>query len=371
MQPMQLSCNRAGLYEALINVSKAAADKSSIPALEGIKFSVSPGSLCLTGYDLEIGIKTTLDVTSTGSADLIVNSRLFSEIIRKMPTDEINVSVDENMVMTISGGNTEYSIPAISAEEYPSIPDFDGDRSFVISQPVLRDMINQTIFAVSQNDTKPILKGELFEVVSGNLTVVAIDGFRLAVREEPVKSDVDLKFVVPAKTLSEVSKLLGAEDDKTCVVTVSKKQVVFDFSGYTVFSRLLEGEFHNYRGSIPQSSAIDVVIDKRELINCLERASLLISEKVKSPVRCTFDSGCLKISCRTQIGKISDEIKADVTGPMIEIGFNCKFLLDPLKVIPDESVRLLMNGSNLPMKIVPLKGSEYTFLVLPVRLKKD
>ena len=371
MQPMQLSCNRAGLYEALINVSKAAADKSSIPALEGIKFSVSPGSLCLTGYDLEIGIKTTLDVTSTGSADLIVNSRLFSEIIRKMPTDEINVSVDENMVMTISGGNTAYSIPAISAEEYPSIPDFDGDRSFVISQPVLRDMINQTIFAVSQNDTKPILKGELFEVVSGNLTVVAIDGFRLAVREEPVKSDVDLKFVVPAKTLSEVSKLLGAEDDKTCVVTVSKKQVVFDFSGYTVFSRLLEGEFHNYRGSIPQSSAIDVVIDKRELINCLERASLLISEKVKSPVRCTFDSGCLKISCRTQIGKISDEIKADVTGPMIEIGFNCKFLLDPLKVIPDESVRLLMNGSNLPMKIVPLKGSEYTFLVLPVRLKKD
>lgn len=368
---MQLICNRQSLYEALINVSKAAADKSSIPALEGIKLSLENSTLWLTGYDLEIGIKTSIDVVSSDKADLVVNSRLFSEIIKKMPTDEISISVDENLQMTITGGNTEYSVPVLSADEYPAIPDFETELSFTIPQSVLKDMINQTIFAVSTNDTKPILKGELFEIAENVLNVVAIDGFRLAVRTEAVKAENDFKFVVPSKTLNEVSKLLKDDDDLSCEILVSKKQVVFDFSGYTVFSRLLEGEFHNYRGSIPQTSVTEVIIDKKELINCLERASLLINEKIKSPVRCLFDGESLKISCRTQIGKINDELRANITGPKIEIGFNCRYLLDPLKVIPDESVKLLMNGGNLPMKIVPLNSGEYTFLVLPVRLKRE
>lgn len=368
---MRLICNRNSLYEALINVSKAAADKSSIPALEGIKFNLSDSTLWLTGYDLEIGIKTSVDVVSSDNCDLIVNSRLFSEIIKKMPTNEITIDVDDSLSMTIYGGNTEYSISVINASEYPAIPDFSSDSSLTISQAVLKDMINQTIFAVSQNDTKPILKGELFEISDNQLNIVAIDGFRLAVRTEAVKTESNFKFVVPSKTLNEVSKLLKDDENLTCSILVSKKQVVFDFSGYTVFSRLLEGEFHNYKGSIPQSCVTEVIIDKKDLINCLERASLLINEKIKSPVRCMFDGGSLKISCRTQIGKISDEVKADISGPKIEIGFNCKFLLDPLKVIPDEYVKLLMNGGNLPMKIVPINSTEYTYLVLPVRLKSE
>lgn len=368
---MKLICNKQSLYEALINVSKAAADKSSIPALEGIKFSLNDSTLWLTGYDLEIGIKTSIDVVSSDSGDIIVNSRLFSEIIKKMPTDEITIEVSENLAVTIKGGITEYTISAVGAEEYPQIPDFFDDSRVTLPQSVLRDMINQTIFAVSQSDTKPILKGELFEIEDGNLNVVAVDGFRLAVRTEAVKSDQSFKFVVPSKTLNEVSRLLKDDDSLTCDVLVSKKQVVFDFSGYTVFSRLLEGEFHNYRGSIPSNSVTEVVIEKRDLINCLERAQLLINEKIKSPVRCMFDSGCLKITCQTAIGKISDEINADVSGPKVEIGFNCKYLLDPLKVIPDEKIKLLMNGGILPMKVVPLKESKYTYLVLPVRLKNE
>lgn len=368
---MKLICNKQRLYEALINVSKAAADKSAIPALEGIKFSLSDSTLWLTGYDLEIGIKTSLDVISADKQDIVVNSRLFSEIIKKMPTDEIDIEVNENMVMTIKGGITEYTISVINADEYPGIPDFYTDSRITVPQSVLKEMINQSIFAVSQNDTKPILKGELFEIKDNELNIVAIDGFRLAVRTEAVKSENDFKFVVPSKTLNEVSRLLKDDDDLSCDILVSKKQVVFDFSGYTVFSRLLEGEFHNYRGSIPNTSVTEVVIDKKELISCLERASLLINEKIKSPVRCMFDNGALKLSCQTAIGKIFDEITADISGPKIEIGFNCKYLLDPLKVIPDERIKLLMNGGNLPMKIVPINSSEYTYLVLPVRLKNE
>lgn len=368
---MKLICNRQCLYEALTNVSKATAEKSPIPALEGIKFSLDSQTLWLTGYNLEIGIKTSIDVISSDSGELIVNSRLFSEIIKKMPTDEISIDVDDNLNMTISGGNTEYSITVISALEYPSIPDFSQESSLTISQSVLKDMINKTIFAVSQNDLRPILKGELFEIANNELNVAALDGYRLAVRTEAIKSDNNIKFVVPSKTLNEVSKLLKDDDDLTCDILVSKKQVVFDISGYTVFSRLLEGEFHNYRGSIPQSCATEVIIDRRELVNCLERASLVINEKIKSPVRCLFDNGSLKISCRSQIGKINDEISADIAGPKIEIGFNCRYLLESLKAVSDESVKLEMNGGNLPLKIVPVNGSEYTYIVCVLRIKND
>ncbi len=368
---MKLICNRQNLYEALTNVSKAAAEKSSIPALEGVKFSLDSQWLWLTGYNLEIGITTSIEVVSSDSADLIVNSKLFSEIVKKMPTDEITIEVDENLTMTISGGNTEYSISVIDASEYPSIPDFSQDLSFTISQPLLRDMINETIFAVSQNDIRPILKGELFEIVDNELNVVALDGYRLAIRTEPIKSDNNIKFVVPSKTLNEVSRLLKDDEDSTCDIMVSKKQVVFDISGYTVFSRLLEGEFHNYRGSIPQSCATEVIIDRRELVNCLERASLVINEKIKSPVKCLFDNGSLKISCRSQIGKINDEISADIAGPKIEIGFNCKYLLEALKAVSDESVKLMMNGGNLPLKIIPVNGTGYTYIVCVLRIKND
>lgn len=368
---MKLICNKQSLYEALINVSKAVADKSTIPALEGIKMSLADSTLSLTGYDLEIGIITSLPVVSADEGEIIVNSRLFSDIIKKMPCDEIEIDIAENMAVTIIGGVTEYTISAVSAAQYPTIPEFADGECITISQSVLKSMVGQTLFAVSQNDTKPILKGELFEINDSKLNVVAIDGYRLAVRTEAIKNDESKKFVIPAKTLSEVSKLLKDEDELSCDIIVSKKHIVFDFNGYTVFSRLLEGEFHNYKGSIPQKSVTEVIIPRRELIDCLERASLLINERIKSPVRCLFDSGVLKISCQTSIGKIFDEIACDISGPMIEIGFNCKYLLDPLKVIGDEKIKLLMNGGNLPMKIVPMKSEEYTYLVLPVRLKQE
>lgn len=339
--------------------------------MEGIKFSVSGNKLRLTGYDLEIGIKTDLEVISSEDTEIILNAKLFSDIVKMMPSEDITLEINNNSSMNITGGSTEYAIAVISASEYPSIPDFQSDLSFTVSQSVLKEMINQTIFAVSQNDTKPILRGELFEIENNTLNVVAIDGFRLAVRTESIKSDNNFKFVVPSKTLNEVARLLKDEDELTCCVQVSKKQVVFDFSGYTVFSRLLEGEFHNYKGSIPNVSVTEVIIDRKELLSCLDRASLLVDGKIKSPVRCIFDGGALKISCRTQLGKINDELAANINGPKIEIGFNCKFLSDPLKVISDESVKLLMNGGTLPMKIVPIDGSSYTYLVLPVRLKNE
>lgn len=369
---MTVICNAKELYEAIMNVSKAVFEKSTLLVLEGIKIDVKETSIELTGYDLEIGIRTEISAKSTGVGKFVVNARLMSDIVKRLDSDEITLEVIDNSQIRVTGNNAQYTVMFMSAEEFPSLPEKDSTAKCIeISQPVLKSMITETIFAVAQNDTKPVLKGELFEIENNVLKIVAIDGYRLAIREEMIKSGENTKFVVPAKALNEISRMLKDNDEAGCEIFISKKHVIFEFSGYTFYSRLLEGEFHNYKGSVPESGNTEVIIDRKELITCLERALVLINERIKSPVRCTFDNSELSILCITSIGKISDRISADISGPMIEIGFNCRFLLDPLKAVGDEKVKLLMNGGNLPMKIVPVNSEEYTYLVLPVRLKSE
>lgn len=367
---MTVICNTKELYEAIANVSKAVFEKSTILALEGIKVNVKNSSIELTGYDLEIGIQTEISARTTDRGQFIINPRLLGEIVRKMDSEEVTLEVLGNQQIRVVGGETEYTVMIMGAEEFPSLPQKENDcESITISQSVLKNMIYQTVFAVSQTDNKPILKGELFEFDNNTFHMVAIDGYRLAIRKETVKYSGTTSFVVPAKALNEISKLLKDDDELNCDIYVSKKHALFEFSGYTVYSRLLEGEFHNWRGSLPENSVTEVIVDRKDLIQSLERASILINERVKSPVRCIFEGDELSLSCSTSIGKISDKIPMDCTGPVIEIGFNCKFFLDPLKVISDDKVKLLLNGSTLPMKIKSLSSDAYTFLVLPVRLK--
>jgi len=368
---MKFLCSKDSLYEAVINVSKAVSEKSTMPSLEGIKFKLENSLLELTGYNLEMGIRTTISVRSDDSGSCIINARLFSEMIKKMPESDILVEVSESYQVTISGGVTTYNLFATGAEDYPELPEKDSDICIPVSQPVLKEMINQTKFAVATIDTKPILKGELFDIENGQLTMAAIDGYRLAVRYEPVKYSETIKFVVPAKTLGDVTALLSENDEDTVNLYPSKKHIIFEIGGYMVYSRLLEGEFHPYRSAIPTNTSTEVIVDRKELISTLERAMLLINERTPSPVRCYFENNLIKLNCSTAQGKISDEIHADVTGPVIEIGFKCKYLLDPLKVIDDDKIKLQMGGSLLPMKIVPCEGDRFTYLVLPVRLPKE
>lgn len=367
---MQLIVNKNEIYEAVINVSKAVSDKSTIQALEGLKIKLCENIMELTGYDLEIGIKKELSCRSDDRGELIVNPKLFSEIIKKMPTEEIVIDVNDNLQVNIKGGITEYTISALDAMEYPQLPEAEDGDSFVISQPVLKNMINQTIFSVSQDDFKPIFKGELFDIADGVFNLVALNRYRMAVRTEAVKTDKNMKFVVPAKALSEISKLLKDDDELLCDIKTSEsgKHIIFEINGYIVFSRLLEGEFLNYKSSLPKDAVTEVIVDTKELINALERASLLITERIKSPVRCKFDNGLLKISCNTSIGKVYDEIPVDISGPMMEIGFNCKYFIEPLKTISDDKVKLLLNGSQIGMKITAVNNDNYVFLVLPIKL---
>lgn len=368
---MKFICKQAEINEALANVSRAVPPKSTISALEGVKLYLNKNFLELTGYDLELGIQTRIEVNSEDVGECILNSRLFNEIIRKMPSEEIEVEIDGNLVTTIRGNSAEYKISAMPADEYPSIPDHDTGDNFSVPQTMLKSMINETIFAVAVTDNKPILMGELFDISEHNFNLVAIDGYRLAVRSEKVESDDRYYFVVKAKALSEISKLLKEDGNENVVMHVSKKHITFEIGRYMVLSRLLEGEFHNYRGSIPASHSTEIVINARELISCLERCMLLINEKAKAPVRCLFKDGRVKISCSTALGKLNDEMEADTSGPSVEIGFNCRYLLEALRAAQSDKVRLQLSGGLSPMKIVPMDGDAYTFLVLPMRLRSE
>jgi DNA polymerase-3 subunit beta len=363
---MQFRINKNELKTALANVSKAVATKAEIKSLECVLFQLKQNELKLTGYDLTQGITTIINAESMDSGEFLIQPKLLSGIINKMPSGDIDFLV-ENSNMTIASGKTQFTLQVQNSNEYPNIPTFENSNPIEISQETLKSMINQTVFATATNSTRPIFTGELFEISNNELNVVAIDGYRLAVRTEELNAD-DINIVIPANALNKVAALLDEKSKANCQIYIDDKHVTFKINDYIVFSRLLEGQFHNYRASIPKSNVTEVTINCNELIDCLERCLLLINDRIKSPVKCIFKDGQVSLSLNTQLGKINDIVECEVIGPQIEIGFNVKYFLDALKATNDENVKLLMNGSTSPMTV---KGDNYTFLVLPVRLKND
>lgn len=369
MNPVKFICAKDDICSAIGNVSKAVSAKSTIAALEGIKLRLEQDKLELTGYDLEIGITTVIDAKSQDTGEFVLNSRLFSEITRRMPSENVIFEVDENLNMSISGGNAQYQISAISAEEYPALPEISTEKKISLNQETLKSMILQTNYAVSVIDTKPILTGELFDIDSDGFNMVAIDGFRLAIRHENLSCPDEYHFVVPSKALMEASRLLKEDAENDCEIFVDSKYVAFEINGYRIFTRLLEGEFHAYKNSIPPDYRTEAFVNTSDIIHCLERCSLLINEKNKAPVKCSFENGSIKVSCRTAIGRLEDSIPAEISGDDVVIGFNNKFLLDSLRASETDRVRIQMSGSNRAVKIIPIEGDSFTFIVMPVQLR--
>ena len=346
---MKFTCSRQDLLDAATNVQRAVSTKSNIPALEGILIKAQGETLSLSGYDLEIGIITSIPAVIEEEDELIVSARLFGDIIRKLNSDTVCLSGDATNVITIQGGNAEFSIPVSPASEFPEIPAVTDGKSLTLPRDLLSSMIRQTLFAV-----------------------VSLDGYRLALRQEPIQAEENFHFVVPGKTLGEVLKLLSANDEEEEVsLSVGNRHIIFTIGTYSVISRLLDGEFLNYRQSIPKGNTTLVNVKVREFIDSLDRASLLINDRLKSPVRCVFENDEIKISCATTIGRIRDEIGAQLAGDSVEMGFNNKYLMDALRAAESDEVRIELNGPVSPMKIYPPQGEDFLFLVLPVRLKNE
>lgn len=366
---MKFICEKQAIYQAVSHVSKGVAQKSTIPALEGIRMLLRNGQLQLTGYDMEFGIQTYLEVESDDAGEFVINARLLSEAVKRFSGSTIVFEIDEQLAVSMYCDATEFHISAMSAEDYPVLPSLDTETGMALEQDVLKSMINQTYYAASLNEAKPVLTGELFETVGEDLRVVAIDGYRLAIRNEKIASPEAYRFVVPKRTLLEVASLLKEDAENPCIITASRSHIVFSFNGYQVFSRLLEGEFHNYQSSIPASFETEVVLHTQDLISCLERCSLLINSKFNAPIRCTFSGGKLNVRCQTGIGKINDTISAQISGPDVVIGFNNRYLLEAAKASDCERIKLQLTGGNHVAKMVPMQGEDFIFLLMPIQLK--
>ena len=369
---MKFTCEKYLLLAAIITASRTAATKSPVVLLEGLLLEAEDGSIKISGFDLKTGIITTVPAEVEQPGGIVLSARLFGEIIRKMPDHSVTITVNSSFIATISSGMSLFDVHGSPTLDYPELPTVDGKDTFEINEAILKKMISQTNFAVSDNESRPIHTGALFETLDGELTIVALDGFRLALRQESVGMDSktpDLSFVVPGTALSEIEKI-ASDGDRVVTITLGAKHIMFSIGDTILISRRLEGEFLNYRHSIPQSSKYQIIVNKSELISAVERVSLIISDNLKSPIRCVITDGLIKLSSASAIGKASDECAIDGYADEIEIGFNDKYLLDALKAAPAEMVKLELNTGVNPCIITPADdSSNFLYMVLPVRLK--
>jgi DNA polymerase-3 subunit beta len=365
---MQFSCDRQKLNEAVLNVQRVVSSKSSIPALEGILLTARDETVKLCGFDLEIGMTTEIAANVKEPGSIVMGAKLFGDIVRRLPGDTVTFSSDEKYVTQIESGEAKFSVTGIPAEEYPELPRITGEKTVSVPSSTLKGMIRQTLFAVAESDAKPIHTGTLFEIEEGKIRLVSVDGYRLAIREEPISCEEKNNFVVPGKTLSEVMKLLGDGDDPV-ELQIGMRHILFRIGDYTVISRLLEGEFLDWRAALPKTSATEIQVSVSDFIASLERVSLLITERLRSPVRCLFSEGCIRLSCSTAIGRANDRLSAKISGDEVEMGFNSRYLLDALRNTECDEVKIKLNGALSPLTMTPVSGNSFLFLVLPVRLK--
>jgi len=366
---MNIRCERQSLIDAVSNVQRAVAAKSTIPALEGVLLRASGSSLFLAGYDLDLGITTTIEAEVKEPGSIVLTARLFGDIVRRLPNEIVTLETDSNLNATIRCGYSEFTLVGLSATDFAELPSVDDGIGFTFSQSTLKSMIRQTLFAVAQTDTRPVHTGTLFEIEGRQLRLVSLDGSRLALRNEPIDIDDTLQFVVPGKTLGEVLKLLS-DEDKPLSVAVGKRHIVLEIDGYAVISRLLDGEFLPYRKTILQQVNTSISVNTRDFISAVERASLVIVDRVRSPLICQFKENQIQISCSTTLGSVNDQILCSMQGNVEEMGFNNRFLLEALKNVETDELRIELTGPYAPMKLLPVQGDSFLFLVLPVRLPK-
>ena len=369
---LKFSCEKSLLQGAVSTASRAVATKSSIPALEGILLEGS-SNLTLSGYNMQTGIRTAFEAEIHQQGRIVLNARLFGDIIRKLPDDVVVFAADEKYLVRLTCGDASFEILGMSADDYPELPEVDDEYGMAIEQKTLKAMINETAFAVSTNESRPVHTGSLFEINESGLTVVSVDGFRLALRREPLEK-IDggaFRFVAPGSALREVENIC-ADTDELMEVTLGKRHLLFEAGSTQLICRRLEGEFLDYKNAIPRSNPISVEVEKKTLLESLDRVSVVISEKLKSPVRCLFDLDKVYLSAKTGNGEAKDVCNLKGDGKALEIGFNNRYLMDALRYAPADTVKLELNTGISPCIIVPTDGSDnFLYMVLPVRLKAN
>ena len=366
---MKIVCKKSDLLNSVNIVLKAVSSKTTMPILECMVIDVSSGQIKLISNDMELAIETIVkgDILEGSTNKMIaINAKVFSEIIRKLSDNDITVETDDNYMMSITCEKAKFTISGKSADEFPTLPMIEKQEPVVLSQFTLKEIIRQTVFSISDNESNKIMTGELFEITGDELRVVSLDGHRISIRKIKLKDNFgNIKVIVPGKTLIEISKILSGEMSDEISLYFTDKHVLFEMEDTLVLSRLIEGEYYKINQMLSNDYETKIVINKKEFFNCIDRSTLLIKETEKKPIIVGVTDGNMELKINSNIGSMKEEIDIVKEGKDILIGFNPKFLMDVLRVVDDEEVTIYMINPKSPCFIKD-KEESYIYLILPV-----
>ena len=363
---MKIICTKSNLVKGVSIVSKAVPSKTTMPILECILIDATMDIIKLTANDMELGIQTEIEGEIISHGMIAIDAKIFSEIVRKLPDNEIVIETNENLQMTITCEKAKFDISAKSGEDFSYLPIIEKNETILLSQFTLKEVIRQTIFSIADNESNKLMTGELFEINNNVLRVVSLDGHRISIRKIQLKQEYpDRKIIVPGKTLIEISKILSGEVESEVCIYCTDNHIVFEFDHTVVVSRLIEGDYFRIDQMLSSDYETKVRINKKELLNCIDRATLLVKEGEKKPIIINIGDEIMELKIKSQLGSMNEEIFITKEGKDLMIGFNPKFLIDALRVIDDEEVDLYLMNAKAPCFIKD-ENESYIYLILPV-----
>ena len=363
---MKITCSKSNLVKGVSIVTKADPSKTTMPILECILIDATTDIIKLTANDMELGIQTEISGDIIDRGMIAIDAKIFSEIVRKLPDNEVTIETLDNLQTVITCEKAKFDIAGKPGDEFAYLPIIEKEDSIEVSQFTLKEVIRQTIFSISDSESNKLMTGELFDISDNILKVVSLDGHRISIRKVPLKKSVaDRKLVVPGKTLIEISKILSGEAENVVSISYTKNHIVFEFDNTIVVSRLIEGEYFRIDQMLSNDYETKVRINKKELLNCIDRATLLVKEGDKKPIIINIGDELMELKIKSQIGSMNEEIMITKEGKDLLIGFNPKFLIDALRVIDDEEVTIYLMNAKAPCFIKDDEES-YIYLILPV-----
>lgn len=363
---MKIICSKTSLLKGVNTVLKAVPSKTTMPILECILIDATLGKIKFTANDMELGIETIVEGEILEKGIVAIDAKVFSEIVRKLPDNDVTIDTDSNYQISITCEKANFHISGKSGEDFSYLPYIEKTDFISLSQFTLKEVIRQTIFSIADNDNNKLMTGELFEIHNNEFKVVSLDGHRISIRKIELKDSYpDRKVIVPGKSLQEVSKILSGETDEEVRIFFTGNHIVFEFDNTMVVSRLIEGEYFKINQMLSSDYETKFVINKKELLSCIDRATLLVKEGDKKPIIFRITDEDMEISINSQLGSMKEEIDIQKEGKDILIGFNPKFLIDALRVIDDENITIYMVNPKAPCYIRD-DEQKYIYLILPV-----
>lgn len=365
---MKFTCNQQILSKAINTVSKAVTNRTTIPILKGILLKAKDNKLILTASDLDLSIEKIIDSHVSEEGEIVVLSKLFGEIIRKLPNEDITIELKEENNINIKCSTSQFNIVSFPADEFPNIGEIEERSKLILNRELFKEMIRKTAFAASLDESKGIIVGVLIELEENYLNMVALDGFRMAIVKEEMKNSENKKIIITSKILNEINKIISEVEDDDIGIILDTKKAIITLEGTRIVLRLLDGEFIKYKDIVPKDCNTTVVLNKSDFLESIERASLFAKEGKNNLVKLSINENNMTITSRSEEGNVKEDVIITTEGEGLEIGFNSKYLIDVLKVIDADNIKLELNTSISPCLVKPIDGNQFVYLILPVRL---